>query len=98
MDQLVVFWDNIFVGWLNEFYRPMGIDVEHRPESDKPLSFVRLPTYTGADGPEVRDLKKLNIGAEMKGTINSRGEKELVSLYIDSRLEELYSNLEIYTS
>lgn len=92
---LVVHWDDIFVRWLQRFYRPVGIEVEHKPEDKKyPVHFRPLPNefrrLAGYDVGPPGSLSSFELKPErVKELIDTYGREGVVKEYLVKRLSEL---------
>lgn len=86
--RLVIHWDDIFVRWLQRFYRPIGIEVEHEPENQAaPIKFLRLP---GHDVKLPKPLGLLELKYEqVRDLVDTYGREGVVTQYLVGRLSQL---------
>ena len=93
--RLVIHWDDIFVRWLQRFYRPVGIEVKHEPEDKAyPVHFYSLPKqFERLSGYYVEPPSSLSSfelrSGRVKKLIVTYGREGVVKEYLVRRLSEL---------
>jgi len=86
--RLVIHWDDIFVRWLQKFYRPIGIEVEHELENQAaPIKFRSLPNQ---DVELPKDLGPYVLKQDqVRDLVNTYGREGVVNQYLVRRLSDL---------
>ncbi|MFX0116645.1 MAG: hypothetical protein ACFFB3_19000 [Candidatus Hodarchaeota archaeon] len=87
--RLIIHWDDILVRWLQKFYRPMGIEVEHLPQDQEyPIRFSALPNMIELKLPKSLGAFKFTP-AQVQDLVNTHGREGVAKQYLMGRLSEL---------
>lgn len=98
--RLVILWDDIFTRWLQELYRPIGIEAEHDLEDeDHPIKFKKikpamshflrnkshvLMRHDGIEPPH--SLGRYTLTEDQVRTLGTEG---IVTAYLNKRLSQV---------